>query len=100
MSMDGHRTGRAKASDDLLAASSIIQFHSGRIPDVSTSESARARTLRKEVENRPVFRKPRRTVIGRAIHRISQVDGYRPLVRQRLPRRGPNINASLSACAV
>src|SRR4030095_16579112 len=100
MSMDGHRTGRAKASDDLLAASSIIQFHSGRIPDISTSESARTRTVRKEVEHRPVFRKPRRTVIRLAIDRRSQVDGYRPLVRQRLPRGGPDIYASLPACAV
>src|SRR5262245_58740409 len=46
-----------------LGGISIIQFHSGRIPDVSTSETVRS--VRKKVENPPAFRKPRRTVIRR-----------------------------------
>src|SRR2546425_12990156 len=76
----------------------LVHLYPGRIPDISLSKTTG--TIGKEVEGRPVLRKPRRTVIRRAIHRNSEICGYRPCVRHCLPRRGPNINASLSAWAV
>jgi hypothetical protein len=45
------------------------QLYPGRMPDISLSKTTG--TFGKEVESRPVFRKPRRAIIRRAIYRNS-----------------------------
>ena len=57
----------------------------------------RHRTVRKEVKRRPVFGKPRRNIVSRAIEWISGVCRHRPRIGKRVPRRDPNIDASLAA---
>jgi hypothetical protein len=51
------------------AARSIVQLYSCCMPDISLSKTTR--TFGKEIESRPVFRKPRRAIIRRAIYRNS-----------------------------